>query len=145
MEGSLRLSHSLLMISMIFGLFACSNKMKIRQEQREKLAANSGLYCDFVNGDEYKDVEVELNMVMAKRCDPNKSMTITNYKNASEIYGLVYCCAMNRKEKAAELLSSAKSSKAVTEKVSTPPGKPGEAAKEKTPPPAPAGESGDLD
>lgn len=134
----MRLSHTFLILSMSFGLFACSNKMKIRQEQREKIAATSGLYCDFVNGDEFKDVEVELNMVMAKRCDPVKPMTITNYKNASEIYGLVYCCAMSKKEKALELQAAKPvTAKAPAEKASAP----GKSEK----PPVPAGESGDLD
>ncbi|MBX2987510.1 MAG: hypothetical protein KF802_06405 [Bdellovibrionaceae bacterium] len=79
-------------------LTACSSAQKQRAEQREKLAASSGLYCDFINGDEHRDVDVEVNMSMARRCDAAKPFSMTSYKNSSEVSGILYCCATVRKE-----------------------------------------------
>ncbi|WP_210415540.1 hypothetical protein [Bdellovibrio sp. NC01] len=82
-------------LSSLFLLSACaSGTFKARQEQREKLATSAGLYCEFVNGDQHPDVDVELNMQMARRCDASRNFSIINYKNASDQIGVVYCCAM---------------------------------------------------
>jgi hypothetical protein len=76
-------------------LSACaSGTFKARQEQREKLASSSGMFCEFVSGDVHPDIDVELNMSMARRCDSNRPFSITNYKNSSDQQGVVYCCAM---------------------------------------------------
>ncbi len=69
-----------------------SGAFKARQEQREKLVGSSGLYCEFVNGEQHPDIDVELNMQMAKRCDASKPFSITNYKTSSEMNGVMYCC-----------------------------------------------------
>ncbi|OYZ18803.1 MAG: hypothetical protein B7Y39_13065 [Bdellovibrio sp. 28-41-41] len=74
-------------------LFAgCSTAYKTRQEEKTKVAATTGHYCEFVNGDAHNDVDVELTLQMTKKCDLNKPYTMTNYKNASDIFGIVYCC-----------------------------------------------------
>ena len=70
-----------------------SAKFKQRQMMRDKEAGTSGLYCEFVSGDEFPDVDVEINLRMNKRCDSNKNFSISGYKNSSEQYGLTYCCA----------------------------------------------------
>lgn len=88
------LAFSILALSLV----GCSNAAKMRAQEREKVSLSSGLYCDFVNGDEYADVEVQLNIEMAKRCDVGRDFTLTSYKNSSEIHGLVYCCALARKD-----------------------------------------------
>lgn len=88
------LAFSILALSLV----GCSNAAKMRAQEREKVSLSSGLYCDFVNGDEYADVEVQLNIEMAKRCDAGRDFTLTSYKNSSEIHGLVYCCALARKD-----------------------------------------------
>ncbi|HEX7672867.1 MAG TPA: hypothetical protein VF412_01780 [Bdellovibrio sp.] len=83
----------------LFLLSACaSGTFKARQELREKMAVNSGLYCEFINGDQHPDTDVELNMQMARRCDANRPFSITNYKNASDQIGVMYCCAMQGHE-----------------------------------------------
>ncbi len=82
-----------LVILFSFVLSSCSSMYKERAEQRDKVSQTSGIYCDFVNGDDHNDAAVELNLQMAKRCDSNKNYTVTNYKNASDIFGLVYCCS----------------------------------------------------
>ncbi|MGE5086592.1 MAG: hypothetical protein ACM3MG_09850 [Bacillota bacterium] len=82
-------------LSSAFLLSACaSGAFKARQEQREKLASSSGMFCEFISGDVHPDLDVELNMAMARRCDSSRPFTITNYKNSSNQQGVVYCCAM---------------------------------------------------
>lgn len=78
------------------GLSGCSSAYKQRQIERDRVSQNSGLFCEFVNGDEHNDIDVELNLQMAKKCDASKPYNLTNYKNASDIFGIVYCCATNK-------------------------------------------------
>lgn len=80
--------------SVIVGFFFLSGctSMQKRQEERNKVAQSSGLYCEFVNGDANNDVDVEVNLRMSKKCDINKQFTITNYKNASDLFGVIFCC-----------------------------------------------------
>lgn len=106
------------LFSLLGVLSACSNAQKIRMQERERISNHSGLFCDFVNGDEYPDVEVELNLQMARRCDANKAFTISDYKNGSDAQGMLFCCALPRKEEKK------------SENVLPPPAKP-EARKEK--------------
>lgn len=95
-----------------FLLSACaSSHYKARQEQREKLAASSGMYCEWVNGEKHSDVDVELSLEMAKRCDSSKSFSITTYKNTSDQNGVIYCCVMqNSGSSSSSSSSSGKSS-----------------------------------
>ncbi len=85
----------LVLVSVV--LSSCSSMYKEREEQRDKVAQSSGVYCDFVNGDDHNDAAVELNLQMAKKCDGSKPYTVTSYKNASDIFGLVYCCSPSAK------------------------------------------------
>lgn len=70
-----------------------SGTFKARQEQREKLANSTGMFCEFISGDLFPDLDVELSMKMANRCDANKNFSVTNYKNSSDQPGVIYCCA----------------------------------------------------
>lgn len=86
-------------LSSLVLLSACaSGTFKARQLQREQVASAAGLYCEFINGDAHPDVDVELNLQMAHRCDANRNFSITNYKNASDQIGVMYCCAMQGHE-----------------------------------------------
>lgn len=91
------MTRLLFLFSSLAILAGCSNAARIRAQEREKLSLNSGLYCDFINGDEYADVEVQLNLEIARRCDANRNISLTSYKNSSEIHGIVYCCALVKK------------------------------------------------
>lgn len=73
-----------------------SGRYKERQAEREKVAAATGMFCEFVNGDANPDVDVEMNFQMGKRCDSTKPFSITAYKNPSEIHGVIYCCSMKQ-------------------------------------------------
>ena len=89
-------------------LAGCSSAQKTRKETREKIAASSGLYCDFVNGELFpSDVEVALNIEVAKKCDSNKALSITQYKTPAENNGVVFCCAVGS-AKAAEVSAAKK-------------------------------------
>jgi hypothetical protein len=81
-------------IGFLFLTGCASSTYRARQEQREKMASSAGLYCEWVNGDKHSDIDVELNMQMAKRCDSAKPFTLTPYKNTSDQNGIMYCCAM---------------------------------------------------
>jgi hypothetical protein len=90
----LRTLSKILFVSIALLLSGCaSGKFKERQEQREKVSATSGMFCEFVSGDVFPDLDVELNLRMAQRCDSNKNFTLANYKNSSEQNGIIYCCA----------------------------------------------------
>ena len=103
----LYLSPSVITVGFLFLTGCASSAYKARQEQREKIANTAGLYCDWISGDKHTDIEVELNLQMGKRCDSSKPFTLTNYKNASDQNGILYCCAMA----GAEAKSSERSSK----------------------------------
>ena len=89
-------------------LSACaSGSFKARQQQRDKIANTSGLYCEFISGDEYPDVDVEVNLQMAKKCDASKHFSIANYKSSSENYGIMFCCG-NKADMRSESKAEAK-------------------------------------
>ncbi len=92
-QGCLLLWSALLTTVFVTG---CASGRKQRLAQREKMAASSGMYCDFVNGDKNPEVEIELNMMMAKRCDSDKPFSITNYKTPAEVTGILYCCSIHK-------------------------------------------------
>lgn len=85
----------ILAVSAVALLSACaSNKIKERKEQRDKVAQTSKMYCEFINGEIYPDIDVALNLEMAKRCDPEKPFSLTQYKTPSESSGIIYCCGI---------------------------------------------------
>ncbi len=83
---------SLFGISALIVLAGCSGAQKARKEEREKLVQSKGVFCDFVSESDFKDVDIELNLRLAKRCDASKPFSITNYKRVSENPGVLYCC-----------------------------------------------------
>lgn len=76
-----------------------SSKFKERQLQREKATSTTGMYCEFINGEVHSDVDVELNLSMARRCDSQKTFSITNYRNSAKQNGILYCCAASSAKK----------------------------------------------
>lgn len=82
------------LLSLVFLAGCASSKLKERKEQRDKVAQSSKLYCEFINGDIYPDIDVALNLEMAKRCDSEKPFSLTNYKTPAENPGILYCCSM---------------------------------------------------
>lgn len=95
-QGSL-IKNAVLLITLVGALSACSSNRK-KHDHRDKIASSSGLYCDFVNGDKHKEVELELNISMARKCDPEKPFSLTGYRNAAEVHGLMYCCSVKKAE-----------------------------------------------
>ena len=84
----------ILPLMMLFVAGCASSTFKARQEQREQLALSTGMFCEFISGDLFPDLDVELSLRMAKRCDADKNYTITNHRNESGQNGVMYCCTM---------------------------------------------------
>ncbi|WP_413943302.1 hypothetical protein [Bdellovibrio sp. HCB-162] len=92
----------ILLTSSVLLLSGCaSSTFKARQEQREKMASSTGMFCEFISGDLFPDLDVELSMQMARRCDSNKNFSITNYKNSSDQTGVIFCCSTANRRSAA--------------------------------------------
>lgn len=81
---------SVLVLAFVSG--CASGKIKQRQEVREKLSQSSGYFCGFVNGESFPDMEVQLNIEIAKSCQAGEPFTITNYKNPQDLTGVLFCC-----------------------------------------------------
>lgn len=79
-------------IVLVSVLSACSSSQKARREERERLMHKKGVFCDFVSESDYNDVDVELNLRLAKKCDASKPFSIAGYKRVSENPGVLYCC-----------------------------------------------------
>lgn len=107
-------------MGLLFLTGCASSHHKARLEQREKLAGSSGLYCEWINGDKFSDIEVELNLQMAKRCDAGKPFSLTPYKNSSDANGILYCCAMAQGSESKAPATSAAPSPVTKKKSSTP-------------------------
>jgi hypothetical protein len=94
MSSGLRIAASAA-LSLVFLAGCASSQQKMRREQREKAVQNTRLYCEFLNGEQYPDIDVALNLQMAAKCDADKSITITDYKTPSEIPGVMFCCSVH--------------------------------------------------
>ncbi|MFN7729977.1 MAG: hypothetical protein ACK5P7_12535 [Bdellovibrio sp.] len=119
-------TRSALTVAALFLFLAgcASSAQKQRKEQRDKLVQSAKLYCEFLNGEQYPDIDVALNVQMAQRCDSDKTFSITSYKTPSEIPGVMFCCATAHKnapasvrEKPVERVAPAKTAPAVEPKV----------------------------
>lgn len=95
-----------LALSFLFLSACASSAMKARKDQQTKVAQSAKLYCEFVNGEIYPDVDVALNIEMAKRCDSDKPFSITAYKTPSENQGVMYCCSTGKNSIAAAATST---------------------------------------
>lgn len=83
----------LLLVCVVFGV-GCSTAQKERREARDRIAGQSGLLCDFVNESDYKDVDVELNLRMANKCNAVKPFSISGYKRLNDSAGFMFCCSL---------------------------------------------------
>lgn len=86
-----RLAFALSVLLGFLFLAGCASNNK-KNELRDKVVAQSGFVCEFVNGEQNRQVEMELNVMMAKRCDLDKPFSVTNYKTSAEVTGVIYCC-----------------------------------------------------
>jgi hypothetical protein len=77
---------------LVMAVVGCSTAQKARRDEREKVAQSRGVYCDFVSESDFKDVDIELNLRMAKKCNVSKPFSISGYKRISENPGVLYCC-----------------------------------------------------
>ena len=96
------LRSALLAASVLLLMAGCaSSQQKLRLQQREKAIQANKLYCEFINGEQFPDMDVALNLAMAQKCDSEKSMTMTSYKTPSDLTGIMFCCSVHPKAIAA--------------------------------------------
>lgn len=89
----------------LIGLFligACTSVNKARIVERERAAQSKGLFCEFVSESDFKDIDIELSLRMAKRCDGSKPFTTSTHKRTSEDTGILYCCNITNANHGAE-------------------------------------------
>lgn len=93
--GNMKNTQLLMSAALSAMVFAgcASSQMKARKEQREQVSKSAKLYCEFVNGEIYPDIDVALNLEMAKHCDSEKPYSISQYRTPSENQGVMYCCS----------------------------------------------------
>jgi hypothetical protein len=120
----------LVLLICVVTIVGCSSAQKIRREERDRLVSKSGLLCDFVNEADFKDVDIELNLRMANKCNSAKPFSISGYKRVDTSSGFMFCCA-TREGATAPAGESVKSS--------TPPAQPEHAAEVKSKESEPAG------
>lgn len=97
-DGWIRLA---LAFVIFIGLAACSSKeRKQRQIAREQVVTTSKFYCEFINGEKFSDLDVMLNISMADKCDTTQHFSVNQYRTASEIPGVLYCCNLKSKSEA---------------------------------------------
>jgi len=83
-------------VSIIATFVGCSSsQMKQRKEQRESVATSSKIYCDYINGEIFPDIEIKLNLDVANKCKSDGMLSITNYTTPSENKGIMYCCTLS--------------------------------------------------
>jgi hypothetical protein len=87
-------SFSILLIASSFLLAACgSSAIRQRRELRDRAVQSAKMYCEFVNGDVYpNDVDVALNIAVARHCESGAAVSMTQYKTPSESNGIMFCC-----------------------------------------------------
>ena len=55
---------SLLLLLVVAGLGGCaSSQQRVRKEQRDKLVQTAKLYCEFLNGEQFHDIDDQLRHV----------------------------------------------------------------------------------
>lgn len=79
-------------ILLLLTVIGCGTAHKARLEARDKVVQQSGMMCDFVNESDYKDIDIELNIRMANKCNGNKPFSVSGYKRFNESQGFLYCC-----------------------------------------------------
>lgn len=87
-------SFSILLVVFSFFAVGCgSSAIKQRKEVRDRAVQSAKMYCEFVNGDVYpNDVDVALNISVAKHCESGSAISMTQYKTPSESNGIMFCC-----------------------------------------------------
>ena len=91
----MKIAHALAGILFLFLAGCSSSQMKARKAERDKLSQSSRFYCEFINGEVFKDIDVAVNLEIAKKCDADKNFSITDYR-LGEDQGLMYCCLLSK-------------------------------------------------
>lgn len=86
-----------LMVTALFVVGCASQSQKARKEQQQKVIQSAKFYCEYLNGEQYYDIDVALNVSMGQRCDAEKPFSVSQYRTPSDIQGVMYCCSTSEK------------------------------------------------
>lgn len=75
-----------------------SQDRKQRQTLREKASTSNKFYCEYINAEKYTDTDVVLNIAMADKCETSLPFSVTQFRTASDIPGVLYCCSLKGRE-----------------------------------------------
>jgi hypothetical protein len=75
-------------------LASCSSTRKQieQRKRRDNVAEKTGLFCDFVQSHEDQEMAVELNLKLAKSCEPQPLPQIIPFTMDTENRGVLFCC-----------------------------------------------------
>lgn len=112
MDGRRSNINLLLAAFALLAFAGCSSTaQKERKAQREGLIKSAKLYCEYINGEQYQDMDVFLNIQMASKCDAEKPYSISQYRTPSDIQGIMFCCGLSQKALQADVTADAASAK----------------------------------
>ena len=75
-------------------LVGCSGRRarEARLKERQEITRQTQMFCEFVSGEEYPDIDVKVNIEMGKKCEKEKPFSFSHYVTPSKITGVLYCC-----------------------------------------------------
>jgi len=112
MDGRRSNLNLLLAAFALLAFAGCSSTaQKERKAQREGLIKSAKLYCEYINGEQYQDIDVFLNIQMAQKCDAEKPYSISQYRTPSDIQGIMFCCGLSLKALQADAAEAAPAKK----------------------------------
>jgi len=86
------------LIAVVLSVVGCaSQQQKVRKEQQQKVIQANKFYCEYLNGEQYYDIDVAVNVNMGQKCDPEKPFSLSQYRTPSDVQGVMYCCSTSGK------------------------------------------------
>lgn len=86
------------LIAVVLSVVGCaSQQQKVRKEQQQKIIQANKFYCEYLNGEQYYDIDVAVNVNMGQKCDPEKPFSLSQYRTPSDVQGVMYCCSTSGK------------------------------------------------
>lgn len=94
-RSNLKIVMGVFFAAVLMATAGCSSaRLKERKGERERVAASSRMFCEFISAEEHQDFDVELNLQMGRKCDVDRSFSVTAFRTPSDNQGLVYCCSL---------------------------------------------------
>jgi hypothetical protein len=88
-----------LALIILFGLSCSGRKAReARLKERDEVIKQSRLYCQFLSGEDFPDIDVKTNIEVGKKCDESKPLSLSHYVTPSKISGVLYCCNLKESQ-----------------------------------------------